>query len=830
MLYERLHRLLVDLGARPAALDADTHDALLATVSHLPHVLANVLVARAARVLSEEGERLPATGPSFRDATRVAGANTAIWRDIYLANADALVDAIDDTVRRLDEVRGGARGARRRRRGGLERRRARGAPAAAGGRPGGRRGARAARRRSPTGPGVVAEVALALGRAGVNILDMALYPASDMSSGTIALWVAGDGARRRGAGARRGPRADGGAAVNVRFAPDGPLRGTLAAPPDKSLSHRAALLAAMTDEPVTITGYLDAADTNSTLAAVQALGALVERRDGSLVVRGAGPAGGGAGRADRRRQRGHADAAAAGLAGRAGGRALDARRRRLDPAPAGRPRRGAAGADGRARSTPREGRFPPFTVTGAPLSGSSTSCRSPPRRSSRACCSPGCWPPGRRRSSSRKPSRDHTERMLAAAGVRIARDGDRITVAAQDELELGALHVPGDPSSAAFHAAAAVLVPRLADRHRGHGRQLDAHRLLPHPAAHGRRRGRAAGGARRRRADARSRSASSTSATARSVGTVVEPEEVPLAIDELPLVALLGCFAEGETVVRGAGELRLKESDRIATVVDGLRGLGARDRGDRGRLRGRGHRRAARRRARGPRRPPAGDARRRRRPGVARGRRGGRDGGRRRLLSRLRGRPRRAARLMGQFHFHPDEYLALMRPSCRPTSGSRTPRRPRPAAARTRAARARHRHGGDRAPRAGPPPGCGARRHRRQRRHARARPTLPGADLRSARLEDPLPAGPVRPRLLRARRPPPRRAGQGGPLPARGRRARRRAGASCSPTSSSRTTRPTPSRRSARTRPAEPRRRAAGVAGRRRASSVASPGPSATSP
>jgi 3-phosphoshikimate 1-carboxyvinyltransferase len=59
------------------------------------------------------------------------------------------------------------------------------------------------------------------------------------------------------------------------------------------------------------------------------------------------------------------------------------------------------------------------------------------------------------------------------------------------------------------------------------------------------------------------------------VGTVVEPEEVPLAIDELPLVALLGCYAEGETVVRGAAELRVKETDRIATVVDGLRGLGA---------------------------------------------------------------------------------------------------------------------------------------------------------------------------------------------------------------------------------------------------------------
>jgi prephenate dehydrogenase len=190
ILYDRLYRLLVELRARPAALDAETHDALLATVSHLPHVLANVLVARAARVLSEEGERLPATGPSFRDATRVAGANTDIWRDIYLANADALVDAIDDTVRRLGEVRealvardgsavaawnDGARDERRRL---LE-------ADLAGGE------VHELRVAVPNRPGVVAEVALALGRAGVNILDMALYPASDMSSGTIALWVAG---------------------------------------------------------------------------------------------------------------------------------------------------------------------------------------------------------------------------------------------------------------------------------------------------------------------------------------------------------------------------------------------------------------------------------------------------------------------------------------------------------------------------------------------------------------------------------------------------------------------------------------------------------------
>jgi prephenate dehydrogenase len=163
----------------------------MATVSHLPHVLANVLVARAARLLSEEGERLPATGPSFRDATRVAGANTDIWRDIYLANADALVAAIDDTVRRLTEVRGallagdGAAvsawndGAREERRRLLE-------VDLAGGE------VHELRVAVPNRPGVVAEVALALGRAGVNILDMALYPAPDHSSGTIALWVAGE--------------------------------------------------------------------------------------------------------------------------------------------------------------------------------------------------------------------------------------------------------------------------------------------------------------------------------------------------------------------------------------------------------------------------------------------------------------------------------------------------------------------------------------------------------------------------------------------------------------------------------------------------------------
>jgi prephenate dehydrogenase len=103
-LYERLRALLELLGARPAEIEADVHDRLMACVSHLPHVLANVLVAQAAGAFEREGCP-PAAGPSLRDAARVAGANTAVWTDIYLANRAPLLEALDEAARRLEEVR-----------------------------------------------------------------------------------------------------------------------------------------------------------------------------------------------------------------------------------------------------------------------------------------------------------------------------------------------------------------------------------------------------------------------------------------------------------------------------------------------------------------------------------------------------------------------------------------------------------------------------------------------------------------------------------------------------------------------------------------------------
>jgi prephenate dehydrogenase len=104
VLYERLRGLIERFGGRPTEIEADVHDRLMACVSHLPHVLANVLATQAATAFEREGAR-PAVGPSLHDAIRVAGANTAIWTDIYLANRDALVEAIEEAVRGLEEVR-----------------------------------------------------------------------------------------------------------------------------------------------------------------------------------------------------------------------------------------------------------------------------------------------------------------------------------------------------------------------------------------------------------------------------------------------------------------------------------------------------------------------------------------------------------------------------------------------------------------------------------------------------------------------------------------------------------------------------------------------------
>jgi 3-phosphoshikimate 1-carboxyvinyltransferase len=377
----------------------------------------------------------------------------------------------------------------------------------------------------------------------------------------------------------------------TRFDPAGALTGSLRPPPDKSISHRAALLAAMADGDSQVEGYLDSADTRSTLAAIRTLGCDVEVAESDvpggidLRVEGIGLRGPGERTAgDTRIDVGNAGTLLRLLPGwlAAQGRGrwtIDGddsiRRRPVDRIVEPLRRMGAT-------VECREGRLPPLEVTGSRLRG--VSYRLPVASAQVKSCLllAGLLADGETEVVEPAPSRDHTERMLAAAGARVAAAtpgpglavrGElpprRITLAAADRLRPLELAIPGDFSSAAFFLVAASVVPRSRVRLEGIGLNPTRVGLLGilnrMGAAIEVDEGIPTAGEPRGAIDARH---------AQLRGTRVAAGEVPLAIDELPLVALAGCFAEGETVVTGAAELRHKESDRIATVVAGVRALG----------------------------------------------------------------------------------------------------------------------------------------------------------------------------------------------------------------------------------------------------------------
>ena len=171
------------------------------------------------------------------------------------------------------------------------------------------------------------------------------------------------------------------------------------------------------------------------------------------------------------------------------------------------------------------------------------------------------------------PTRDHTERMLAAAGAAVTVRPTSVTVRPAERLSLGEVEIPGDFSSAAPFVVAATLVP---------GSELHVHDVNLNPRRTGllailERMGARITSYNRRQIGGEPAGDLEIHA-APLVGTTVEAQEVPLAIDELPLVALAAACARGETVIRGAAELRAKETDRIEATVDALRALGVRAR------------------------------------------------------------------------------------------------------------------------------------------------------------------------------------------------------------------------------------------------------------
>lgn len=353
----------------------------------------------------------------------------------------------------------------------------------------------------------------------------------------------------------------------LRLEPARRFRGRFRLPGDKSVSHRVAILGALADGTTRASGYSTAADCASTLSCLRALGVAVRRGPAAVEIDGRGPEG--------------LVAPAASLDAGNSGSTL----RMLAGVLAGRPFRSVLTGDASLQRRPVErvaaplramgarieasaGR-PPLTIDGGPLRGIDWTSPVASAQVKTAVLLAGLQAEGRTTVREPAPSRDHTERLLPAFGVPVDRDTLATSVAGGARLRPASLVVPGDPSSAAFLVVAALVLPEARVRLDGvllsptRTAFLDVLRAMGGDVASG--------------LDGDTPEPVGWIEARSSVlrGVAVAPEQVPALIDELPALAVAAALAEGTTSVRGAAELRVKESDRIAAIVRGLAALGA---------------------------------------------------------------------------------------------------------------------------------------------------------------------------------------------------------------------------------------------------------------
>ena len=340
-------------------------------------------------------------------------------------------------------------------------------------------------------------------------------------------------------------------------------------PGDKSISHRAVLIGALGEGETRVHGFGRSGDTQATVDAVRALGAEVEDvADDELIVRGVGLRGLHAGGIDCRNSGTLMRLLTGILAGQhgefnlTGDESLTPRPMERVAAPLRR-----MGAD--VETT--EGHAPLLVRGTGGLRGIEIEPEVASAQVKSAILLAGLNADGATTVIERFPTRDHTELMLEAAGVRLRRSSSSVRLEPAGALRLGEVVVPGDFSSAAPLLVAAALVP---------GSDLTIHDLGVNPRRTGllavlERMGARVSVFDRRRAGGEP-VASVQVQPGELVATEIRAAEVPSLVDELPLVPLLASHARGETRVGGAGELRVKETDRIEAVTDGLRPLGAR--------------------------------------------------------------------------------------------------------------------------------------------------------------------------------------------------------------------------------------------------------------
>lgn len=348
------------------------------------------------------------------------------------------------------------------------------------------------------------------------------------------------------------------------------LKGTLTVPGDKSISHRAVMFGALAEGTTTIHGFLKGADCLSTIGCFQAMGIDIEEKEDTIYVRGKGLRG-------LQAPDGVLDVGNSGtttrlisgiLAGQnftselSGDASLNTRPMKRIIAPLS-----MMGAD--ITSKNKDG-CAPLLIHGRPLSAIHYDSPVASAQVKSCVLLAGLYADGETSVTEPALSRDHTERMLRSFGADIRTEGRTCTITPPKTLHGQHIEVPGDISSAAFFIAAACITP-------------DSDVLIQNVGINPTRAGilevcramgadvslenvREAGG--EPVADIHAR-------TSRLKGTVIEGDIIPTLIDELPVIALMACFAEGQTIIQDAHELRVKESDRIAIVSDNLLAMGA---------------------------------------------------------------------------------------------------------------------------------------------------------------------------------------------------------------------------------------------------------------
>ena len=354
----------------------------------------------------------------------------------------------------------------------------------------------------------------------------------------------------------------------MRIEPAPSVRGRFRLPGDKSISHRAALFGALAQGPTRIQNYSSAADCASTLECLRALGVSLDRRGDEVSVNGRGPD-------SWTRPEGVLDAGNSGttlrlLAGALAGRPFQTvltgdeslRRRPVERVAAPLRTMGATAltTDGK----------PPLTIGGGRLRGIECELPVASAQVKTAVLLAGLQAEGTTTVREPAPSRDHTERMLPVFGVPVERHGLAATVHGGASLRGAEITVPGDVSSAAFLVVAALVLPD-SEIH------LDGVLLSPTRAAFTEVLQAMGGDVEVRLETADPEPVGSIVARSSPLhGTTVDPARVAALIDEVPALAVAASFAEGTFTLTGAKELRVKESDRIAAMAEGLGRLGGR--------------------------------------------------------------------------------------------------------------------------------------------------------------------------------------------------------------------------------------------------------------